>query len=149
MRRVRTGRVVRAIEVDEMAAFLEWLDVEVTAELVRLVPARLITKEDLQRVRRHTRLEQPRGGDSAIAPVHSEGEPADALGGAILCARRTEGELPRLGLEGQDETVRRIVRIPPRRERRARHIGSVEVHGRSHPRGAPEAIAAETHEPRP
>src|SRR2546428_7621622 len=38
--RVRTGRVVRAIEVDEMAAFLEWLDVEVTAELVRLVPAR-------------------------------------------------------------------------------------------------------------
>src|SRR5438093_646721 len=32
MRRIRAGRVVCAIEVDEMAAFLEWLDVEVTAK---------------------------------------------------------------------------------------------------------------------
>src|SRR5437870_8139023 len=148
MRRIRAGRVVCAIEVDEMAAFLEWLDVEIAAELVRLAPARLISKEDLHRVRRHTGLEQPRRRHSAIAPVYREREPADAFGGATLCACRPEGDLLRVSFEGQDEAVPRIVRIPLWRERGASRVGIEDDDSRSVLVGEPDAISAKTHDAR-
>src|SRR5207245_10733885 len=98
--------------------------------------------------RLHTGLEQPRRRHSAIAPIYREREPADAFGGATLCACRPEGDLLRVGLEGQDEAVPRIVRIPLWRERGASRVGIEDDNSRSVLVGEPDAIAATAHHAR-